>query len=143
MMKRSASIFVSVIALTAGMTLMTSADVQESKKKHEEKFCTVLKQFHSDLSTLLAMGPQSTLQELRNASDRVVKDANQVEKQGSKIKTPTAKEFKGAAQQLRTETRSLPENITIEQAQMRIQEDVQNLRQSARVLAVESNCPIA
>ncbi len=122
------------------ITVMASAGAHASKKKHEEKFCAALDEFHSDLKMLQAMGPSSTLQEFHDASERVAKDANKVEKEGGKINTPTAKRFKGAARQLRMEARSLPENITIEQAQSRISDGVQNVRQSARALATESGC---
>ncbi len=122
---------------------MTSVVAHADEKSHEEKFCGALAQFHADLTALESIGPSSTVADLRAASDRVTKDADDVKKAAHKIKSPTAKEFTDSANQLREEVRALPPNITIDQAKSRIQDDVQNVEQSARKLATESGCPEA
>jgi len=122
---------------------MTSVIAHADEKAHEEKFCAALAQFRADLTTLESIGPNSTVADLRAASDRIAKDADDVQKAAHKIKSPTAKQFTDSAKQLREEVRALPANITIEQAKSRIQDDVQNVEQSAQKLATESGCPEA
>lgn len=122
---------------------MMSAVTHADQKKHEEAFCAALTKFRADFTTLQSIGPDSTMAELRAASDRIATDANDVQKAASKIKSPTAKQFTDSAHQLRDEIQALPSNITIQQAKSRIQGDIQNVQQSAQQLATESGCPEA
>jgi hypothetical protein len=116
------------------------ADTKE--QQHEQKFCTALAQFHSDLASLEGIGPNSTLAELRAASDRVSNDADKVQKSAKKIKGETSKQFQDSANTLRKEVRALPENITVAQAKSRIGDDVKNVKEAAKKLAEESGCPM-
>jgi hypothetical protein len=120
---------------------MTSAMAHADQQKHEKDFCAALTRFRADFTKLQSIGPNSTMAELRAASDRIGTDTDDVQKAAYKIKSPTAKQFTDSAHQLRDEVQALPPNITIEQAKSRIHDDVQNVQQSAKKLAAESGCP--
>ena len=122
---------------------LTSAIAHADKAKHEQQYCAALGDFHSDLKALENMKSDSTLKDLRETSDRVADDANRVQKEGGKIKTPTSKQFKDSVSQLDKEVKSLPESLTIAQAQSRIEGDLKNVRMNAKQLATESGCPEA
>jgi hypothetical protein len=131
-------------AVTLGLfavAAMASPCSHADQSKHEQKYCAALGEFRSDVKTLQAIGPNSTLEELRAASDRVADDASKVEKEGGKIKTPTGKQFKASVKQLRAETRALPADMTVAQARAKIDGGIQNVKQSAGQLAAESGCP--
>ena len=120
---------------------MTSAMAHADEQKHEKDFCAGLARFHADFTTLESIGPNSTMAELRAASDRIAADANDVQKAAHKIKSPAAKQFTDSARQLHEEVQALPPDTTIEQAKSKLHGDVQNVQQSAQKLAAESGCP--
>jgi hypothetical protein len=132
------------ILIAAGLAALTTAlaaSADEAKKN--AKFCTAMTDFHSDVATLRALGPGSTVAALKEASGRVETDAQKVLKTAGKIDTPTAKQFTESAHQLRVDAGKIPESITIAQAQSRIQGDVQDVERAARQLATEAGCPEA
>jgi hypothetical protein len=134
---------IAICAMCAGFLIaMTGASARADQKKHEEKFCSALNDFHKDLKNMQSLGQDATLQQLQDASNLVSNDADKLIKEGGKIKSPTAKQFKSNAAQLRSESQALPANLTVAQAQDRLSADVQNVKQSARQLASESGCPM-
>lgn len=122
---------------------MTSTVAHADQEKREQAFCDALARFRSGVTTLESIGPNSTMAELRAASDRVAMDADDVEKAAHRIKSPTAKQFTDSARQLRAEIRALAPNITVDQAKSRIHNDVQNVQRSGQRLATKSGCPEA
>jgi hypothetical protein len=136
MKTRAVLIATSLCAATA-----MSAVAQPDQKKHQAAFCATLVKFRTDVTTLESTGPSSTMAELRSASDRLAMDADEVQRAAHKMKSPAAKQFTDSARQLREQIQSLPPNITVDQAKSRIQDDLQNVRQSAHKLATESGCP--
>jgi hypothetical protein len=133
------------IAISASILLvvMTSMTARADRKKHEEKYCSALSGVSTDLAKLEALGPRSTLSELRAEVMQIDKDAKTVDREARKIKTATSKQFVQAAEQLYKEMRSLPDSMTIEEARTRLDGDVQAVKRSARALATESGCPEA
>ena len=111
-------------------------------QKADQKFCDALSKFHTDFAALDAIGPSSTVGDLRMAANKVADDADQVQSAATKIKTPAAKQFVDSAKQLRGAVRALPDSATIDQAKARIRDDVQNVKQSGRRLAMEAGCPM-
>lgn len=71
------------------------------------------------------------------------KDSKTIEKEASKIRTPTSQQFTQSANQLYEEAHSIPDNMTIEQARSRIEGDAQNVKRNAQAMANESGCPEA
>lgn len=132
-----------LIAISFFAATMTSAVAHAQQSKQEEAFCTALTRFHADLTTLQQIEPSSTMAELRAASDRVAKDADEVQKTAHKIKSPAAKQFTNSTRQLRDKVQALPQNMTVNQAKSRIDDDLKNVQQSAQRLATESGCPEA
>ncbi len=136
---RRASLLVTSLTVLWTTTLVVRAD--DTKK--QEAFCASLSQFNSDLATLEAIGPSSTIAELRTAANRVDSSARQVQKKAGKIKTSTAKQFTASAKKLGNDARSLPDSMTLEQAQSKLKNDVQDVEQAAQQLATASGCPDA
>lgn len=132
-----------LIATAFFAATMTSAMAHANAQKPEKDFCAALGKVRTDFTKLQSIGPSSTMEELRAASDRLATDANDVQKAASKIKSPTAKQFTDSARKLHEEIQALPPNMTVEQAKSRIHDDVQNMQQSAQKLAAESGCPEA
>lgn len=112
----------------------------KADKGADQKFCDQLMKFHADVSALDALGPSSTIGELRTTVNKVADDADAVKAQSGKMKSPTAKQFTDAANQLRKEVRSMPDSVTIDQAKSRIRGDIQNVKQAGHKLAMESGC---
>lgn len=131
-MKTRLMIAACLVAATAGV----GAYADENKK-----FCGTLAQFDSDVAALNAIGPQSTVGELRAARDRVDKDESQLKWEARWMNTPAAKEFRDALKQLDNDVNSLPNNGTLQQTGSKIQADAQNLQSAGRKLAGEAGCP--
>jgi hypothetical protein len=125
----------------AALAISAAAPADEAKKN--AKFCASLTDFDSGVAALQAIGPTSTVKQLRTAADRVEADANKVLKAAGKIKSDTAKQFTDSARQLRKDASAIPDTVTIEQAHSRIDDGVQNVKRAARQLATESGCPAA
>jgi len=126
----------SVIALTASV----AAGADQSKE--DQKFCEEAAAFQVDATQLNAIGPQSTVAELRAASDRVVEDASNMQKIAHKMKTATAKQFTEAMKQLQRDINAVPDNATLDQVRTKINADIQSARSMGRQLAAESGCPV-
>ena len=133
---------VTILATVVGLTgTISTASAQQNKQ--ETKFCAALTSVEQDLAKLDALGPNSTVQELKTVTNDLRTHARTLEKDARRMKSPTAKQFTQSANQLATDTRNIPKNLTIEQARSRIGDDIQNVKQSAQQLASESGCPTA
>jgi hypothetical protein len=124
-----------LVALTLGVT--AGAD----QKKAETQFCAAAAQFDSDSGALSAIGPQSTVAELRAATNRVENDANMMQKDAKKMKTPTAKEFTTAMSQLKKSVNNIPDQATLDQVRTKLDKDIQNVTNLGQKVAVEAGCP--
>src|SRR5262245_65247524 len=103
--RRRRSNMKTIQTLTIGATLFTLAVTAsiaraDDQKSHEDKFCVALSAVDDDLAKLDAIAPSSTVRELQAATDQIRKDADAATKQARKIKSPTAKQFTEAANQL-------------------------------------------
>jgi hypothetical protein len=131
------------IPVSFGALVVTSAVTHADKSAHEERYCSALMALGNDLSKLDAIGPSSTIHELRTAVDSIDGDGRNVAKEARKIRTPTAKRFVESVDTLSTEARSLSENMTVEQARAKIDGNIQDVKRNAQELANESGCPEA
>ena len=123
-----------VAVLFAGS--IASAD----QRKHEEKYCAALSSLNDDFVKLNSIGPSSTVHDLRAVIDQIHNDSKDVQKQASRIGTPTAGQFGRATDRLASEASSIPDDLTIDQARDRIHQDVSNVKRTARALAQEAGC---
>ncbi|HTR52171.1 MAG TPA: hypothetical protein VMJ10_15765 [Kofleriaceae bacterium] len=120
---------------------MTVSVARADDTKKNVEFCQALSDFHADMKTLDNIGAQSTIGELRSAVDRSSDDARKVEKAATKIKSPTSTVFVASAKKLKSDARDLPDNITIEQAKAKLQDDIQKLKDSEKQMTAEAGCP--
>jgi hypothetical protein len=127
------------LAAVVMMTAVAHAD----RAKHKEKYCSALSAVSAELAALEAMGPQSTVGELRTAVAKVEEDAKAVDKEARKIKTETSKKFVQSAEHLQKEMQSIPDTMTLDEARVRIDDELRQVKRNARALAVESGCPEA
>jgi hypothetical protein len=131
------------IPVTFGALVLTSAVTHADKSKHEERYCSALMALGNDLSKLEAIGPSSTIHELRKAVDNIDGDGRNVAKEARKIGTPTSKRFVESVDRLSSEARSLSDNMTVEQARSKVDGNIQDVKRNAQELATESGCPEA
>ena len=124
-------------------TVMTVSAARADDAKNKADFCAALSDFHADMKTLENIGPQSTIGELRSAIDRSSDDAHKVEKSAAKIKSPTSTAFVASAKKLKSDARELPDNITVEQAKAKLQDDIQKLKDNEKQMTGEAGCPEA
>lgn len=123
------------------LAVMTTAGVVHADtQKHQGRYCTALASLKDDLQKLEALNDQSKVSELRTIVDRLDKEVQQIEKEGSKIKTPAGKQFMASAERVKVEARATSDDMTIGQVKSRIRDDASNLQQSAQQLADESGC---
>jgi len=122
-------------------TVMTVSVARADDTKKQAEFCQALSDFHGDVKAVDNIGPQSTLGELRSAVEKTGNDARKVERAAMKIKTSTATAFTSQTKKLRDDARDLPDNITIDQAKTRLQDDIQKVKDAEKQLTAESGCP--
>lgn len=127
-----------ITAVTFGLALTSS--IASAEKKHEEKFCSALYSLNESITKLEAMGPSSTIGELKSTLKETRKHSEEVGKEARKMKSPSAKEFTAAADKLKSKE-NISNDMTVEQAKTQIKDDVQNLGQKTQTLADESGCP--
>jgi hypothetical protein len=128
-------------AISAGVVALTIGVVAQADQKTDEKFCASAAAFDSNVAELNAIGPHSTVAELRAATDRVEKSANDMQKYASKMKTPAAKDFTGAMKQLKSDVDKIPDDATLQQVHTKISADVQNAQTKGQQVATEAGCP--
>jgi hypothetical protein len=129
-----------VISAAILAVLTTATAAHADRTKHDEQFCTSLASLKGDLQELRAMRDDSKASELRDVIDRIDRDSREVEKAGSKIKTPAGKQFMASAERLKVEGRAVSDDMTIGQLRTRMREDVGKLETSTRQLANEAGC---
>jgi hypothetical protein len=130
-----------VILVFAGLVALTTGAFAEADQKTDQKFCAAAASFESNAKELNAIGPHSTVAELRAATNRVENSANDMQKAAGKMKTPTAKQFTTAMKQLRTDVDTIPNDATLEQVRSKISDDIQNAQSTGQKLATEAGCP--
>lgn len=130
-------------AIAAGLVTLAGAHTAQADQKSpaDDRFCADIAALDSDLMELNAIGPHSTVAELRAAINRVDDDNTEIRKAAGKMKTPTAKQFTGAIKQLDHDVNNIPSNATLEQVRTRIHDDGQNALAAGQQLAAESGCP--
>lgn len=130
-------------AIAAGLVTLAAAVSAQADQKSaaDDKFCAAIAALDSDLTELNAIGPHSTVAELRAAINRVDDDTTEMRKAAGKMKTPTAKQFTADVKQLDHDVNNIPSNATLEQVRARIHDDGQNARAAGQQLAAESGCP--
>ena len=131
------------LAIPVGLValVMSSAVVRADQKKHEERYCTALGEVNSDVASLEALGPSSTMMELRGLVQRIQRNGKAIDREARKIKSAASKQFVQAADQLYTDIQTLPDTITMAEARSRIASDVRAVERTATRLAQESGCP--
>ncbi|HXN32018.1 MAG TPA: hypothetical protein VN894_09155 [Polyangiaceae bacterium] len=127
--------------ITAGLVALTIGVVAHADQKADQKFCASAAAFESNVAELNAIGPHSTVAELRAATKRVEKSANDMEKAADKMKTPAAKQFTEAMKQLKNDVDTIPDDATLKQVRSKISADSQNARSTGEQVAAEAGCP--
>jgi hypothetical protein len=130
------------IVIATGMVALTaSVAVHADQKKADEKFCAAVASYQSNVAELKAIGPHSTVAELRAAKSRIDNDVDQMQSAASKMKTPTAKLFMQTTKQLDKDVSNIPDDATLQQVHAKIEADVKSSQTAGRQLARESGCP--
>ena len=132
------------IVTTAVMAALTaSLAVHADDKKADEKFCAAVTSYRSNVEELKAIGPHSTVAEVRAARTRIDKDVADMQTAASKMKTPTAKTFLQATKRLDQDVSKISDDATLRQVHAKLQADVQGAQEAGRDLANEAGCPAA
>ncbi|MGA7121812.1 MAG: hypothetical protein WBY94_17020 [Polyangiaceae bacterium] len=127
--------------ITAGLVAFTIGVVAQADQKADEKFCASAAAFDSNLAELNAIGPHSTVAELRAATKRLDDSAIDMQKAAKKMKTPAAKQFNEAMRQLKNDVDSIPDDATLNQVHSKIRADVQNAQSAGQQVAAGAGCP--
>jgi hypothetical protein len=131
------------IVMATGLVVLTaSLSVGADQKTEDAKFCAAAAAYQSDSAELKALGPHSTMGEVRAASDRLQSDVSAMQSAASHMKTPAAKQFLDATNQLTKSIQNVPDDATLQQARTTIQTNAQNAQAAGRQLAKEAGCPV-
>jgi len=128
------------IAIATGLALLT-AGVAYADQRADARFCAAAAEFRSDVAELNAIGPHSTVAELRAATHRLDRPVNQMQRAAKKMRTPAANNFNEAMKLLRVDVNNVPDDATLEQVRAKIHADVENARDAGRQVATEAGCP--
>ena len=130
-------------AIEAGLVILTVGVVAHADPKPgaSEAYCAAVAALDSYLAELNAIGPHSTVAELRAATSRIERDATEMQKVAGKMKTPAAKEFNVAVKKLKQDVNNIPDDATLEQVRTKIRDDAQSTQNTGQQLASESGCP--
>jgi len=132
------------IVIGTSIAVLTGAVVAGADQtKADKQFCAAAAEFRVAVADLQAIGPHSTVSELRAATERVDKPVNDMQKAAKKMSTPTAKHFTESMKQLDQDVNSIPNDATLEQVRSRIRDDIQAARSSGQQVAAEAGCPVA
>jgi hypothetical protein len=107
-----------------------------------DKFCAAINDYRADLKRLDAIGPNSTVGELRSAADRASVSGQKVQEAQSKMNTPAAKEFRYANMKLKADAKVLPDSTTIAEAKQKLAADIAKVKDASRKLTAEAGCPM-
>lgn len=129
------------IVIAAGIVALTASVAAQADSKQDQKFCAALSSYTSDMDELHAMGPNSTVAEMRAGVRRIDGDVQQMQSSAGKMKTPTAKQFTASVDQLKKDINNVPDDATMQQVHSKIQGDIQNAKASGQSLATEAGCP--
>jgi hypothetical protein len=135
-MRTTAFLMGGLIAATLGAKAYA-----DDTKANNEKFCDAMTDFRADLKRLDAVGPNSTLAELRAASERVSASGQKVEKAQAKLDSPAAKEFRAATMKLRSDAKMLPDSTTIAEAKTKLAADIMKVKEASKKVTTEAGCP--
>lgn len=128
------------IVIATGIVALTASVAAHADNKQDPKFCAAMQSFDSDMAELNAIGPNSTVAEVRAAVKRVDNDVAQMQSAAGKMKTATAKQFTGSVDQLKKDVNSVSSDATLQQVHTKIQTDAQNAQTSGQALATEAGC---
>jgi hypothetical protein len=129
-----------VLVATAAAVWMAASPVRADQTKADQQFCAAAASYKTNIAELDAMGPHSTVAELRSAMGRVEHDVSEMKKSASKMKTPTVKEFTDAINQLKKDVGSIPDDATLEQVHDRLQGEVDRAKNTGMRLSSEAGC---
>jgi hypothetical protein len=135
-MKRAA-----IVMATAWVAVTASAVVQADQSKVDQKFCEAVASFQSNAAQLNAMGPNSTVGEVRAARKRLDNDVDKMRTAAFFMTSSTAKQFRQAMSQLDRDVDHVRDDATLQQAYSQIQSDVRNAQSTGQQLAAEAGCP--
>ena len=130
-----------IVIATSIVALTTSLVAHADEKKADQQFCAAAVEFRSDVAELKAIGPHSTVAELRAATDRLDKPVSDMQKAADKMKTPAAKQFTEAMKVLKQDVNNIPDDATLEQVRSKIHADIQNAQSAGQQVATEAGCP--
>jgi hypothetical protein len=129
------------ILIATGLVALTAGAVAHADPKADAKFCAAAAEYRSGIAELNAIGPHSTVAELRAATDRLDKPVADMQKAADKMKTPTAKRFTESMKQLKGDVDAIPDEATLEQVRDKVRGDIQNAQSAGRQVAAEAGCP--
>ncbi len=132
-----------LIIMTAALPILGAATAAHAANndKAKKQFCEAAASYNSDVAELNAIGSHATVAELRAAVSRVDDDASKLTKAAHKMKTATAKQFTEAVDQLSRDSRTIPDDATIEQAQAKIKDDTDKAISMGKQVGAEAGCP--
>jgi hypothetical protein len=126
---------------TGALVLAAGTTVRADEQKYDRQFCDAAAEYRTNVAELKAIGPHSTVAELRSAVDRLNKPINEMQKSAHKMKTPAGQTFNDAVNQLKHDANNVPDDATLAQVQQRIRSDAQNAEKAGRQVASEAGCP--
>lgn len=132
---------IAIVTATVMAALTAGVVVRADDKKADEKFCAAATSYRSNVEELKAMGPHSTVAEVRAGKDRIDKDVAQMQTAASKMKTPTAKTFLQATKRLDRDVNTISDESTLKQVHDKLMTDIQSAESAGRDLANEAGCP--
>ncbi len=131
------------VAIGGGLIAIgTALSAYAGQTKPDAKFCQAVAAYQNDAAALQAIGPHSTLAELRAARDRVDNDVQQMRQAAWWMHTPASKRFSEAVDRLDKDINDVPDDATVAQVRGEISGDVQNARDAGRQVAAEAGCPV-
>jgi len=131
-----------VLVVVAGIVALTASTVASADDpKKADQFCDQLATFRADTDALNQMGPDSTVGDIKGATQKVKDDLKELRNTANRINTPTAQQFVNAVDQLKKQADNVPDDATIASVHQRIDTAVDHAKRTGRQLATESGCP--
>jgi hypothetical protein len=128
-------ILVSLLAIAAG------ALGCESRKSAEQRYCASLGPVNDGLEKVAAMGPNTSLEEMRHVAGQLKDASSKAAQEGRRLGSDTAQLLTSASNQLAGDMRDLPANSTVAQVQAKLADDGQQVKRQAHALATQAGCP--
>jgi len=133
----------SLIIATGLIAMGTELAAYAGQARANAKFCQAAVAYQNDIAELQAIGPHSTIGELRAARRRVDKDVDRMRDEASWMKTASSKRFSDAMNRLYSDVNSIPNDATLGQVQSQVESDAKTALDAGRQVAAESGCPVA